>query len=219
MPDIIDLNPGEYVVARVEYHHVNNPSKKFANVYEGVATVEYDGLGTLDSFADALGDFHQFVLGSHARITNVQISTYASEEGGYDPTSFVNFPTDRLGLRTDASEPLSAKCVVHIGKTVSTGRHGKAHLRLALFEADVEAPAGEFILSDQAGLQGLYDDALVDSLLADYFGGAGTDPGLRLTLVSAWGSPPVLGSRLVTGFQVAGVTVTPTDHKHFNRNG
>jgi hypothetical protein len=219
MPSILELSTGNYFVARVQSYHVNAPSKKFANVYEFVVTPNWDGEVTLEAVADALGDFHQLVMHDSARIDLVTLSTYVAEEGGYDPTSFINYPTDRNGLRTSVSQPLSAKCVVHVAKIVQTGRLGKAHLRLALFESDVEAPAGEFILSDSEGLDGLYQDALETSGLDGYFGSAPIDIGAKLVMVSSWGSPPVPGSRLVNGITVSGVTVTPTDHKHFNRNG
>src|SRR5687767_9400841 len=110
MPSILELNTGNYFVARVQSYHVNTPSKKFANVYEFVATENWDGEETLGAVADALGDFHQMVMTSVARIDLVTMSTYVQEEGGYDPTSFINLHTDREGLRTSVNQPLSAKC-------------------------------------------------------------------------------------------------------------
>lgn len=220
MTNILDLNTGNYFVARVQSYHVNRPDKKFANSYEFVVTENFQQEDTFLAVVDALGDFHQTVMIDDARIDLITVSTYVQEEGGYDPTSFINYPTVRNGLRTSLTDALGAKSVVHLGKQVSTGRLGKAHLRLALFEEDVHAPSGETVLLDQEGLNDFYQDAVLSSnmnkLLSSY---VGTNVGAFMTMVSAWGSPPVPGSRLVSGLFVSGCTVTPTDHKHFNRNG
>lgn len=217
MAPIASLGVGDYIKMVVFSYHKANPVKKYQNTYEFRSNSIQSDTTELEALASQLAQFHAGCQHVDSVVEKVLASTYEAEEGGYDPLSFTTFEFGMDGLRGLSGQALPAKAVAHVKRTVATGRTGKIHIRLMLNELDVHAPAGDWVFQNLGAIQSEFGDIIADSGIGATLGASGVSNSFQMVMISEWGNPLTLGHRRVINLYLAGVTVTPTNHAHYDR--
>jgi hypothetical protein len=187
-----------------------NPNLEWRNTYEWQAVDD----GVTSNLVDAglqMVAFEQLFHNNVVNFIELRISTWEPDSVPYDPTAFLALPLSGTGLLDPSDQDVMALnvCLDMVRIPVS-GRFGHIYYRGALLESDVEAPAGDNILTDPSVFDTRYSTAVASSGMDDILAGDGF---VAMVMISKDGSVV----RRVFGLSPQGVVTLPTKHKWFNR--
>lgn len=207
-----DFDADDLFVVRVVKSLTTNPSNKWVNSYE-IKALESGTVGVLLTFGEILVDYEQALHSELVAFDRLTISTWEPDSVPYDPTAFVSVPLTDLGLRSSVPnevEPLGMAW--RVNRQASSGRFGNIFYRGAMYENEVNAPAGIPVLSDPVDMAQILADAITDSTLDSYLGAIASGS-FNLVMINFTGTQirPILN--LVSG----GVSLIKQDHQWFNR--
>lgn len=212
---VLNPNPLELFRVTIFKSHVNRPSDTYANTWELQAADSPDlSLGLLNGVVNKIVDFERNMALDNIEFRRVVISTYAEEEGGYNPDQFLSRDLAGTGLRSGSDNDLPLQACLHVSRQVPTGRQGKLFLRGVLQETQVDSNAGEWVITSPTALDDLLSGAVNNSLLSDVLGGA--DP-FFIVMVGR-NKSGVQHIRTVVDLGVVGIAWVKLDHRYFNRS-
>lgn len=206
----LDPDNGESFIFRIRKTLIGVPSMHWFNTYEA----RFTAAGTkddLDSLAAGLVLYEAEIHYSTVLIDQVTISTWSEDSHPYNPESFVTQPQETPGSRAiGVKQMMDLRVCLFVKRNVDSGRIGRLFYRGALTEDDTQSFAGEFQLSDLAGMSTILDNAVDAGGLGSNLIDGAAQP--RLALI---GASQV--TRFLAGFQVGGVAVVKLNHKYFDR--
>lgn len=190
----------------------SNPAVGWANSYE-IRMGASPSAGGLEDVCVAVVAFEQVFHLTTVEFDRYVVSTLQPDGSPYDPLSFTSFPlSPSTGARTSAGQPLDLKVCLFVRRDVQYGRDGRALYRGVLTETDVQAPAGQFTLTDPTGFQtDLINAALVSSNLADYLALGGEAD--KIVMSNSDGTIV----RDVADMTAVGVSVKKLNNRFYNR--
>jgi hypothetical protein len=208
---VISFTAGDVFRFTLIKYLATNPERKWANTYEIRAKV--DGVETdLTTLANQLVAYEDHIHYTTVRFDRVVIATWEPDSSPYDPTTFISLPLTASGLLDlGGAQPVALNVCMDVGRVPLSGRFGHLFYRGCLSEADVEAPAGKFVLTNQAAKQTNITSAASTAGCDDVFSGA--DVTFELVMVGA----ALDTARGIAGLVVRGVAVVPFNHAWFNR--
>lgn len=194
-------------------HHMLNPLDQWANTYEAQAT-DTGGLAILNLLAIHLHTFEAAFAYDTTVFDRMIIATWEPDSAPYDPANFVTQSLGFTGEVTSPATPLSLSQCLHVTRGGGFGRAGHLFYRNCLSEADVMAPSGQSVLTNQTTTNATIQAAILSSELSDNIGSSPSAI-MQLVMVNADGTQV----RVVQNLTVAGVSQVKTDHKWYNRTG
>lgn len=187
-----------------------NPNLKWRNTYEWKALAG-GGLADILDSGEKLVAFEKAISYDVVNFEELRVSTWEPDSVPYDPTAFLALPLSGSGtLDSSGADVMALNVCLNMVRVPESGRFGHIFYRGCLVESDVEAPAGDFILSDPSVFDTRVSTALGSSGVQDQLDQTGT---MGMAMISADGSIV----RAVVGFSPQGVSTVPTKHKWFNR--
>lgn len=194
---------------RVFKYNENRPDLPWVNNYEAYSRGE-GVLANVQAMLVCLCLFEQVFHSTSTRIYKAIASTYDEEVSPpYNPDSFYTYLCDYQGART-VLNPVDTRVCWYVRKQVQSGRQGKLLYRGVLGEADIEAGAGTYALSDPSAMTTLLLNAegagLIEGGIVDADGGANFQLALMSNIV-----------RDVTSLASTGVSIAKTNHRYFDR--
>jgi hypothetical protein len=198
-------------VVRVIKSLTTNPSNRWANSYEAVAT-DAGSESDLISMGLSIVAFEKAIHKNVVSFLELLISTWEADSVPYDPATFTSQPLTGFGDVGLVGDILALDKTLSVARVVTSGRSGHLFYRGVLEEADTQAPAGKTVLVDSDGFQNTLDTALDAATLGAWMGPTATE-NLHLAMISASGSQ----IRAVQTLKIQGVSTLPTDHAWFNR--
>lgn len=218
MASVASYGAGDRFIIRLFYFLAINPGAEY-NTQVTVEALTGGGLPELTEcgvrFADCMGR----MMFDTVALDRITISTFVEDSRPYDPNAFVSqeIEVGPIGRNSSGQQILAARNVLKLAKKVPTGRQGKISLRFALSESDVQAPAGEMVLTNEAAITSALEQALTLSQFDEYFPAQGGIFNPVLLNVSPVG--PFYVSRYVTNIVVNGAGFNSTNHKHYDVGG
>lgn len=214
---VTDWTPGELFTVRIYKSLDQRRDIVWSNTYEvrSLALVPANA-GIIPEAVESMAlwekDFHL----PDVRYDRAVFSTYVPDGEPYSPSSFVTVPLNNIigGRGTDGTQPVGLNQCLFVRRVVQTGRNGRALYRRCLQESDVQAPAGDPVLTAtaQVSLQALVDGVGQENLqdtLSNYQ--------LELVMAATYGTSTVPVSRIVSTQQVAGVTEKKYKNRYFDK--
>ena len=198
-------------IYRITKYLSTNPSNKWANSYEFVASA-VGGETELLQVAEVLVDFEAEFHLSQVVFDRVLVSTWEEDSKPYDPDVFISSTLTATGGIAGGGQLQALDTCLSLARIASSGRFGHIFYRACLEELDIGAPAGIAVLIDRAAQQAKIDAALASSGLDNFVGSAAAG-NLKMCMVNKAGDQ----TRLVQQLRVQGVSKLPTDHAWFNR--
>lgn len=209
---VVDFVASDLFIVRVVKYLLTNPNNRWVNSYEFTALADGD-TAALITLANVVVLFEANIHSELVAFDRVIVSTWVPDSVPYDPTAFVTLPLTQVGLRSSVPnevEPLGMAW--RINRVPVSGRVGNLFYRGALYENEVDSPAGIPKLSTPVTMQTIVTDARTDSGLDDYLGPTASG-GFAMSMIDATGSVV----RLVTSLLSDGVSLIKQDHQWFNR--
>ena len=207
---VTSFTSGDLFTVEIVKSLSTNPNLKWRNTYEWQAVDD----GTTSDLVAAGLQMVDFEKGFHYELVDfeeLRISTWEPDSVPYDPTAFLALPLSGSGVLDVADEDLLALNVcLNMVRIPISGRFGHIFYRGALVESDVEAPAGDFILSNPTAFDTRYTTVVASSGMDDILSAANF---VGMVMISADGS----NVRRVFALSPQGVSTLPTKHKWFNR--
>lgn len=189
---------------------------RWANTHELSTNVGGITFGGWEAFAEAVRDFHRFLLVPDYKVERVIISTLAEDGAPYNPSNLAVFEYNVAGLRTSGgtSDVYDLRTVLHLKRDVDFGREGNLLLRGFLKESDVTTVGGTTRLNDIPAVQLEVDAAINDTTMQNYIGAGAGDIQLYMITTGLVNNT----ERAVNGFTVHGITSKKLNNKYFNRS-
>lgn len=208
---VTGFDEGDLFTIRTFKQHTSNPDRVWANNYEFRAKAAGDE-GDLASLLNTMLDFEAAIHYGYIRIIRVSASTWEPDSVPYDPAAFVSIPTSELGARSGDAQGIGLNLTMRVNRIPASGRFGNLFYRGCLEEDEIEAPAGQTIISTASGAFTIFNTALTAGDLQDIL--AGDNPAWEMVMVNA----DATQIRRVAGLLIAGVSTVPMNHTWFNRS-
>jgi len=199
---------GEVFTIVTQKYHTGNPSQKWINTWEVIHDGSSDYAG-LVACKDAICQFEMDMAATTIYLEKSRISTFVPE-AGYDPTSFVTSDENLPGQLSHVSDPLDLRAALFVRRQVAFGRQGKLFLRGFWEETNIDSIAGEWRISNQAGLNTNMQGLIGSSGLINHINALGVPPAYSLVLARREGT--FTQTRYVTGMEIAGVAWNKMQH-------
>lgn len=209
---VVDYVASDLFVVRIVKYLITNPDNKWVNSYELTAVAD-GGVTEIDALINTFVQFEQALHSELVAFDRIIVSTWAPDSVPYDPTAFLVSPLSVFGLRSSVPnevEPLGMAW--RVNRVPISGRVGNLFYRGALYENEVDSPAGTPKISVPADLALILSDAVTDTAMNEYLGGV-TPTAFAMSMIDATGSIV----RVVNSLVSDGVSLIKQDHQWFNR--